>query len=192
MSLMARLTHVPRTYPLTFSVGFTSVKTGAADYITQIYIERGEFDARRNLAFWVFGGWFLGGVQYWFYVVFMGRVFPRAESFALLTPRQKLRDWRGQWSVVQQLALDMLFWEPFAYFPMFYQTKIRIQGGTGSDAMNAYRRNIRSDLINFYTVGIPSFLFNFSVCPMWMRVPFVGLYSFFWTTFLSFKRGKER
>lgn len=191
--MYARLTHVPRTYPLSFSVVFTSVKTGAADYITQMYIERAErLDVRRNVAFWVFGGWFLGGVQYWFYVVFMGRVFPRAEAFALLTPRQKLRDLRGQITVVQQLLLDMLVWEPLVYFPTFYQTKIRIQGGTGRDALQAYRRNIKNDLINFYTVGIPSFLFNFSVCPMWLRVPFVGLYSFFWTTFLSFKRGKER
>ncbi|KAJ8598495.1 hypothetical protein CTAYLR_001360 [Chrysophaeum taylorii] len=188
----ARATYVPRTYPLSFSVAFTSVKTGAADYITQTYIERQDFDIHRNFAFWVFGAYFLGGVQYFFYVRVLGRWFPRAEAFALLPPRAKLKDTEGQRQVLYQLAVDMFLFEPFVYFPMFYQTKIRIQGGDGDDALRAYTRNIAQDIQNFWCVGVPAFLFNFTFCPMWLRIPFIAVYSFFWTCFLSFKRGNER
>lgn len=111
-ALVARVTHVPRTYPFWFSFGFTAVKTGAADAVTQLKIEgRKELDVPRNLAFWVFGAWFLGGVQYWFYVNVLGKWFSRAATFALLPLRHKFQDTAGQRQVVGQVAVDMLLWE---------------------------------------------------------------------------------
>mmetsp|Transcript_17386 Transcript_17386/g.54296 ORF Transcript_17386/g.54296 Transcript_17386/m.54296 type:complete len:211 (+) Transcript_17386:14-646(+) len=190
---LARMTHVPRTYPFSFSLTFTAAKTGAADAMTQLCIEKRErLDVKRNLAFWLFGAYFLGGVQYWFYVTVLGRWFSRAASFALLPPREKLVDYVGQRQVVQQVAVDMILWEPFVYFPALYATKFSVQGGTAIEAYDAYSRNFYEDVKAMWCAGIPSFTFNFIFCPMWMRVPFIGLYSFFWTTFISFKRGNEK
>mmetsp|Transcript_20334 Transcript_20334/g.26351 ORF Transcript_20334/g.26351 Transcript_20334/m.26351 type:complete len:197 (-) Transcript_20334:114-704(-) len=192
-ALSSQLLYIPRTYPFSFSLILTSAKTGAADYMTQIYIEKREtLDIKRNVAFWVFGAWFLGGVQYYFYCNIYKAWFPRAESFALLPLREKLKDKAGQSQVVQQVAIDMLLFEPFVYFPCFYQNKIRIQGGTGRDAWNAYVRNVQADVIEFWKYGIPAFTFNFTFCPMYLRIPFIALYSFGWTAYLSFLRGAER
>lgn len=109
---LARATFIPKTYPFSFSIGFTAVKTGASDALTQFKFEgREELDVKRNLAFWIFGAWFLGGVQYWFYVKILGRWFTRAEAFAMLPLNKKLTDWAGQRQVVGQVAVDMLLWE---------------------------------------------------------------------------------
>lgn len=181
-----------KTRPLVFSIGFTSFKTGLADFVTQTQIEKREtLDVKRNATFWLFGAWFLGGVQYGVYVKLFSRLFPRAEAFALLPLREKLRDTAGQATVVKQVALDMLVWEPFFYFPTFYQTKFWVQGRDPLDAWRTYCRNISSDIVDMWRFGVPAFFFNFTFCPMWARVPFVGLYSLFWTMYLSFQRGSE-
>ena len=75
----------------------------------------------------------------------------------------------------------MLVWEPFFYFPTFYQTKFWVQGRDPLDAWRTYCRNISSDIVDMWRFGVPAFFFNFTFCPMWARVPFVGLYSLFWT-----------
>lgn len=94
-----------KTRPLVFSIGFTSFKTGLADFVTQTQIEKREtLDVKRNATFWLFGAWFLGGVQYGVYVKLFSRLFPRAEAFALLPLREKLRDTAGQATVVKQVG----------------------------------------------------------------------------------------
>ena len=48
---------------------------------------------------------------------------------------------------------------------------------------------MREDCIVCWTTWIPAFLVNFSVMPMWGRVPFVAAVSFAFTTYFSFLRG---
>ena len=92
-SPLAALARVPRAYPFAFSVGFTSAKTGLADFLIQTHVEKRErLDVRRNLGFWLFGAWFLGGVQYGVYVKLFGRLFPTAEQFATQPLRAKLAE----------------------------------------------------------------------------------------------------
>ena len=50
-------------------------------------------------------------------------------------------------------------------------------------------QNMREDCIVCWTTWIPAFLVNFSVMPMWGRVPFVAAVSFGFTTYFSFLRG---
>ncbi|KAJ1452954.1 hypothetical protein M885DRAFT_444356 [Pelagophyceae sp. CCMP2097] len=186
-----QLTYPARTHPWKFSIIFTSAKTGLADYLTQTQLEKCEtFDYRRNAVFWVFGAWFLGGFQYAAYVHGFTRMFPAAARFTILPPREKLKDYAGQRAVVGQVTFDMLIFEPFIYFPCFYQTKGWLNGQTPLEAHGSWRKNVVEDVVAFWSVGIPAFTFNFAFCPLWMRVPFVGVYSLFWTTYLSYKRGK--
>ena len=187
-----KIIEFPKKHPLFFSVSFTSFKTGLADYLVQTYIEKeDEFDWKRNLAFWVFGAWFLGAAQYGVYVKVFGSMFPHAEKFAAKPFRDKLKDFNGQRDVLKQVSLDMLIWEPFFYFPFFYQTKIQIQGGTANDAFNAYQRNFTTDMPALWKAGVPSYLINFAFMPFHYRVPFVGVYSLLWTSYISYRRGKE-
>ena len=187
---LRRLTWPARRYPFPFSVVFTSCKTGLADYLTQTQIEKKkEVDLRRNAVFWIFGAWFLGGVQYGVYVHIFPRIFPSARRFGALTPAEKLKDTAGQRGVVGQVALDMLCFEPFVYFPAFYASKAIVGGESVATVPTVWREHIRTDLGAFYVAGVPAFVFNFTFCPLWARVPFVGVYSLFWTMYLSWTRG---
>lgn len=71
------------------------------------------------------------------------------------------------------------------------QTKIQVMGGTAQDAWAAYKRNFTSDVQAVWISGGPAYAFNFTFCPLWARVPFVAVYSLFWTIFMSFRRGDE-
>jgi hypothetical protein len=187
-----KLLKFPKKRPLFFAISFTSFKTGLADYLVQTYVEKEEqFDWKRNLGFWVFGAWFLGAAQYGLYVKVFDRIFPRAEKFTKKTLKNKIKDFQGQRDVLKQVSIDMLLWEPFVYFPCFYQTKIQIQGGSAEDAFNAYKRNFTNDITTFWKVGVPTYLINFTFIPYHYRVPFVGAYSLIWTGYISKQRGKE-
>ena len=69
----------------------------------------------------------------------------------------------------------------------------RCMGGPGPRRSTAVPRvrtqNMREDCIVCWTTWIPAFLVNFSVMPMWGRVPFVAAVSFGFTTYFSFLRG---
>ena len=56
-------------------------------------------------------------------------------------------------------------------------------------ALAKYRENAWEDLRVCWGVWVPAFLINFSVCPLWARVPFVATVSFGFTTYFSFLRG---
>ena len=146
-------------------------------------------DKRRNAAFVVFGAWFLGAAQYGVYVKLFSRWFPKAENFAAKSLREKWADKAGQKTVLKQLALDQLVWHPFFYLPCFYQTKVQIQGKSAVEAFDVYRRNFKTDIPQLWMAASPVYLFTFTFCPMWARVPFVGFYSLMWTMWISFRRG---
>merc|ERR1712217_190045 len=131
-----------------------------------------------------------GGVQYFIYVKLFGKyLFPSAASFAAKAMQAKLADKTGQVIVLKQVALDQFIHHPFMLFPAFYQVKEFIEGGTPQEAWAKFRANQWEDLKICWATWIPAFLFNFSFCPMWMRVPFVAIVSFFFTCVLSAKRG---
>lgn len=176
--------------PLLLSVGFTAAKTGAADAIAQTCLEGGPFDARRNAAFWVFGAWFLGGAQYLALVRGMRAALPDLDRCMELPLRQRLRDGGFHRLVLTQSLLEMGAWVPAAYFPMYYWTKMTIEGSSSLDRVAAtLRANLVSDLRAFYLAWIPFTLANYVVTPLWLRVPAIGAYSMLWTVYLSVTRG---
>ena len=54
----------------------------------------------------------------------------------------------------------------------------------------SYRSNAWQDLPACWSVWVPAFLVNFSVCPMWARIPFVSVVSVGWISYWSFMRGE--
>ena len=180
---------------LAFGLGFSCLKTSAADLLVQKHIERREeIDWKRNGAFGLFGLVYLGGIQYAIYVPLFSRLFPSAASFTAKTLRQKLRDRIGMLNVIKQTALDQLVHHPFLYFPCFYWTKVMVMEGLGptesaTKAMTMYSENYSEDLAALWKIWVPATLINFGFSPMWFRIPFVACTSMIWTCILSAMRG---
>jgi glycine cleavage system regulatory protein len=188
--MLHRILTYPKRHPVIFGVGFSCVKTSFADYLVQKHIERRkEIDLRRNLAFGLFGFFYLGGIQYAIYVPGFRRLFPLAERFALLKFRDKLRDMKGMLSMATQVVLDQCLHHPFLYFPVFYMLKTTVQGGTPWDGLTRYSSNVKEDLLALWKVWVPATILNFTFSPMWLRIPFVATTSLLWTCILSAMRG---
>jgi len=190
---LAAIARLGQRHPVIFGCTISAAKTGASDYVAQKYVEgRETLDRRRNSVFVSWGLLYLGGVQYFIYVkLFTKHLFPTASAFVAKPFRDKLADRAGQAVVLKQVFLDQFIHHPFFLFPAFYQVKEFIEGGTPSEAFTKFRKNWLEDLKVCWSVWVPTFLFNFSFCPTWMRVPFVAAVSFGFTIILSTMRGER-
>ena len=196
-SISATLVSLPQRHPLAFGVVVSACKTAAADYIAQTVIERREqVDRRRNFIFFLWGAGYLGGVQYFVYVQLFARtLFPSAAAFAAKPLPAKLADIPGQRIMLSQVALDQFVHHPAVLFPCFYTMKEFVEGGGEigsqmvSKALVNYQRNLVEDCLVCWKVWIPTFIINFSFCPLWARVPFVAVVSMGFMTYFSVLRG---
>ena len=197
--MLSRISNIPRRHPLAFGIGLSAIKTSAADAMAQLWIEkRDQLDRRRTFVFGAWGALYLGGVQYFVYVHLFSRVlFPSAATFVAKPLSERLRDRVGQVVVLKQVALDQFIHHPFILFPAFYCVKEFIEGGAlGFSqcelALNKYQQNFREDCMVCWRTWVPTFLINFSVCPIWARVPFVAVVSLGYMTYWSFLRGSPQ
>lgn len=187
MSALARLA---RTHPFKFGMAFSSFKTTFCDFMVQKYVEkREEVDFRRLGFFFAFGLGYLGGVQYSIYVPIFGRLFPGAAGFAAKPIAEKMADVAGQRAVVAQVFLDQFVHHPIIYFPTFYACKEILAGGSASDGLRKYATNWSEDCVALWKLWIPVMAVNFSVMPMWGRIPVVATASLLWTCIISYMRG---
>ena len=107
-------------------------------------------------------------------------------------------------NVLKQVALDQLLHHPFFFFPAFYTLKTAMDSDFTLTVGEAFRKgavetyfgfgegitgNIWEDLPALWQIWVPAFLFNFSFCPNWLRIPFVAAVSFGFTMVLSVMRG---
>jgi len=56
-------------------------------------------------------------------------------------------------------------------------------------AVKQYAGNMQEDLLALWKIWVPSMLLNFSLMPMWGRIPWVASTSLIWTCILSTMRG---
>ena len=197
--MLRSLATLPSRRPFGFGVGISSLKTGAADLFTQRWVEgRDEVDTRRLAVFLTWGAVYLGGVHYFIYSHIFPRVlFPSAAAFVAKPFAERLADRAGQLVVVQQVALDQFIHHPLVLFPCFYCVKETVeQGRAGSEVVIAglrkYATNICEDCVVCWSTWVPAFLINFSVCPIHMRIPFVAVVSFGFTSYWSLLRGRRQ
>eukprot|EP00930_Biecheleria_cincta_P091310 TRINITY_DN80851_c0_g1_i1.p1 TRINITY_DN80851_c0_g1~~TRINITY_DN80851_c0_g1_i1.p1 ORF type:complete len:213 (+),score=33.65 TRINITY_DN80851_c0_g1_i1:39-677(+) len=182
-----------RSRPVLFGCGISAVKTSTSDFITQRYVENKDFvdiDWRRNFLFFAWGCGWLGGVQYFLHVhLFTKVLFPSAPAFVAKPLRAKLADRAGQLAVLGQVSIDQFIFHPFIVFPVFYQVKEFIEGGKPEDGLKKCMNNFFVDCQMCWSIWVPTQLFNMSICPLWMRVPFTAAVSFGFTMLLSYVRG---
>ncbi|KAJ1478894.1 hypothetical protein T484DRAFT_1960099 [Baffinella frigidus] len=183
--------------PFVTQLGVSTVKTGAADILTQTTVEgKGfwEIDWKRNMVFVLFGAAYLGGFQYWIQVNMFRKWFPGMDRFANSTMAQKLKDGPGMLSAAKQVCFDVFVHLPFMYFPVFYSVKESVQGSSWNpvdwvkDGCTKYYNNFAKDFQVMFTLWAPADVVLFSL-PMWLRMPGRHMVSFGWTAYLSFLRG---
>ena len=154
--------------------------------------------SRIKAIFFIWGAVYLGGVQYFIYVHLFSRVlFPSVAKFVAKPMAQRLTDVHGQLTVLKQVALDQFVHHPFVLFPCFYCVKEGIERGnlevdTVKTALAKYRANMVSDCIFCWQWWVPTFLLNFSIAPLHMRVPITAAVSFAFTSFFSLRRGARQ
>lgn len=213
-----RFALVGKAHPFAVGVGIGTVKTGAADFCTQHFIEGRslpDLDVPRLMCFTLLGFSVIGCVQQAMYVHGLARVFSRAGPFAELPLRAKLQDTEGLRQLVLQTAFVNFVWAPvflnfFYVFQEFIQGvsrasgprdgtglgSIRAQVAAGLDACRANcasalarcRRNLWEDLCVVWRIWIPGHLVTFAI-PMWLRMPTTHGLSFIYFCSVSFMRG---
>ena len=192
MTTFSRLLSIPRSRPFTFTVAYSGAKTVLADYLVQKHIEKQEkIDTTRLATFGLFGMGYLGAWQYGLQVKAFSKWFPNASTFISQPLNKKLVDKSGQAAVVKQVFIDLFVNHPLTYFPCFYIIQQTLHTGAPAGWLSRYMSNAREDLVGLWKFWVPIQCFNFSFCPMWLRVPFVATLSLAWTGVMSFKRGGE-
>ncbi|EOD13224.1 hypothetical protein EMIHUDRAFT_459595 [Emiliania huxleyi CCMP1516] len=199
--------------PIKFGVGVATVKTQAADLLTQKSLEGkswAEIDWRRNGLFTVFGFAYQGCFQYYLYVTLFSRWFAGAARFVNQPLSVKLTDYAGQRDVLKQIAFDVLI-HPIWFFPMYYTLKEALCGhpslfdgespaAIGKVALSKYAANnfdtrsedgLLTDWIAFWKIWVLGDVVVYGLCPMWARLPANHVFSFVYICVLSFMRGSS-
>jgi hypothetical protein len=189
----------PSRRPVVFGMGLSGFKTGGVDLFVQTQIETKELkdvDRKRFLFFTSFGFLYLGCVQYAIYVPLFRNIFPNMVSFSKKSLVDKVRDKQGMKQIAYQVSLDQFIHHPFLYFPTFYIVQQiveneKIDNKTIKTGLGRYEENYQTDLFALWKIWIPATIINFTINPMWMRIPFTAMTSVLWTAMLSIMRGGD-
>jgi hypothetical protein len=132
------------------------------------------FHVPRNLGFLIYGGFYQGIVQYFFYNV----CFP--EWFGTTT---------DPYTVAMKVLTDAVLLAPHLNLPCSYSIKAAMHGSNYpiQDGVQNYLNDIvqKHLLFKFWALWIPVNILTFSVVPEHLRIPFVASVSFFWLIILS-------
>ena len=165
--------------PIKTSVGFTCLKTIAADLFTQKVIEgKKEIDWRRNAVFGTFGFLYMGCFQYWLFNIMFFKWFPGTTLI----------------QTIKKVCADQFIKGPIFYFPVFYFVRTLIQEfnvneKTITSIKTTYKREVWGDLKRFWSIWIPAQCITFGIMPTHLRLPFIATLSFFWCCILSYIHG---
>jgi len=169
-------------------------KTAAADLMAQVSDSESDFDLKRNLLFFAFGGAYLGAFQYWYQVNIFKRIFTATERFTSQSMEKKLKDTEGLVQLAMQIALNLTILS-CVYLPTFYLFKAVFFGDCGlascfGDSWGTYRENFVNDLPALLKCWGPADLVCFSV-PLYLRIPIRHVVSFCWTIYFSIVQSKK-
>ena len=166
--------------PFLISLLSNTFKAGAADLITQKYVEqKHEIDKKRLLTFSFFGFSYLGGWQYFLF----NKLFVRCETL------MKIKGFSNYTQSIVLTGIDMGIHTPFMYFPTFYALKGWIEKESIDTSIQNMKMNLYDDIKAMWSLWIPAQFCNFVLLPLHLRMPFITSVSFIWTIILSMTRG---
>lgn len=184
--------------PFKFQLAVATAKTSAADLMVQLGPERKswqDIDWKRNGIFVIFGFAYLGGFQYYLMVNKYRQWFPTMDAFAKLSFAEKLQHRAGLIDAAKMVLFDVTIHLPLMYFPTYYTVKEFVSNPSYnpidwvSHGVSKYYNNMQEDLTAMIQLWGPSDCVQF-VLPIYIRMPFRHMVSFFWTAYVSFTRGK--
>mmetsp|Transcript_21647 Transcript_21647/g.51134 ORF Transcript_21647/g.51134 Transcript_21647/m.51134 type:complete len:434 (-) Transcript_21647:115-1416(-) len=176
------------TYPLQSAILTCGFKASIADSIAQFkdrmkgLVESHEQDdddendhwweARRNTAYVIYGGLFVGLMCHMEYNVLFPAMFGTEN-----TPT----------TFISKVLFDNFISAPFMWLPPAYLIKAVLYDYSLGEGLEKYWRDIRDEglLQKYWTIWVPAQTVSFSVVPDHLRVAFMASISFFWFILFS-------
>jgi len=165
------------TFPVQASVLTCSVKASVADGIAQVKASNAkgneiDLEFRRNVAYIIYGGIFIGLMCQLEYNIFFPWLFGTEQSLQL---------------VAEKVLFDTFVSAPTLWLPPAYIIKALVFDYPVRESMEQYIDDIRNKglLIKYWMIWVPAQTISFSVVPDHLRVAFMASISFFWFILLS-------
>mmetsp|Transcript_9898 Transcript_9898/g.21361 ORF Transcript_9898/g.21361 Transcript_9898/m.21361 type:complete len:281 (-) Transcript_9898:173-1015(-) len=169
-------------FPLQAAVLTCGIKAHVADGIAQVRssysknrmprIDTDDLEFRRNLAYIIYGGIFVGMMCHLEYDVIFPRLFGREHSLA---------------TSVKEVLFDNFVSAPLLWLPPAYIIKSLLYDSPVQEGLLSYYEDVKYKnlLTKYWTIWVPAQSISFTVVPDHLRVVFMAAISFFWFILLS-------
>jgi protein Mpv17 len=170
------------TYPIQSAVVTCGFKASVADGIAQIRsagdMSKFNLEARRNLAYVLYGGLFIGIMCHMEYDYLFPFLFGSEQSLQTLA---------------EKVIFDNFVSAPLMWLPPAYLIKSLVYDYSLKEGLENYMTDIKeNDLLQrYWTMWLPAQSISFSVVPDHLRVAFMASVSFFWFIILSSISSKD-
>ena len=149
---------------------FIDFSTLSTNYSTSSWIDDLEF--RRNVAYIIYGGIFIGALCHYEYDVLFPILF--GTNHNLVTS-------------IKEVLFDNFVTAPIVWLPPAYFVKAIMYNYSLTEGLNRYSNDITKNglLKKYWTVWLPAQSVSFTVVPDHLRVVFMACVSFFWFILFS-------
>jgi hypothetical protein len=164
------------TYPLQSAVLTCGFKASVADGIAQIRnassLDRFSLEFRRNVAYIIYGGLFIGIMCHMEYDFLFPIMFGAEQSLQI---------------IAEKVLFDCFVSAPLMWLPPAYFIKALMYDYPLKEGLENYITDIKENqlLLRYWAVWLPAQSFSFSMVPDHLRVAFMALISFFWFIIFS-------
>ena len=149
---------------------FIDFSTLSSNYTTNSWIDDLEF--RRNVAYIIYGGLFIGALCHYEYDVLFPILFGTEHTFL---------------TSIKEVLFDNFITAPIVWLPPAYFVKAVMYNYSLTEGLNRYINDITKNglLKKYWTVWLPAQSVSFTVVPDHLRVVFMACISFFWFILFS-------
>jgi protein Mpv17 len=128
-------------------------------------------EMRRNLAYVLYGGIFIGMMCHIEYDVVFPMIFGTEQTVE---------------TIIQRVLFDVFISAPFLWLPPAYLVKAVIYDYSFKEGLEKYWSDIQNGLLlKYWALWLPALSFSFSTVPDHLRVAFMAFISFFWFIIFS-------
>jgi len=161
-------------FPLQAAVLTCGIKASVADGIAQMRtrVLGDDLEFRRNLAYILYGGIFIGAMCHYEYDVIFPILFGAQHSL---------------WASFQEVVFDNFVSAPLLWLPPAYLFKALVYDYSFKEGLEKYAHDVTENgLLNkYWMVWVPAQSISFTVVPDHLRIVFMATVSFFWFIKLS-------
>jgi len=158
-------------FPMQAAVLTCGVKASAADCIAQLKATN-TLEFRRNVAYVLYGGIFVGLMCHMEYDYLFPFMFGTEHTFKI---------------IAEKVVFDDFISAPLFWLPPAYLIKALVYDYPMKEGLEKYVNDIRDNglLWKYWTIWVPAQSISFSVVPDHLRVAFMASISFFWFILFS-------